>query len=79
MDRDEKIARLKAWLDENKKEAEERSRHALERQSFSHPNPETTEAQDKRVLRTYDAVYHELQRQEDKKIIEELGIFAMKG
>lgn len=56
MDRDEKIARLEAWLDEHKEEF--------------------LKAQDKLWLRTYDAVYHELDRQIDKKIIEELGILT---
>ena len=63
-------------MDEHEEEEKEIVSHRFERQSFFSPSPEATEVQDRRVLRTYDAVLHEWRRQTDKKIIEELGIFA---
>ena len=65
MDRDEKIARLEAWLHEHDHEL-----RVL--------GPALMMNGDKRLYREYEAVRHELQRQIDKKIIEELGIFTEK-
>ena len=62
MDRNEKIARLEKWLDEHHDELWVKPQSL----DFDKTN---------RQHRIWDAVQHELQRQVDKKIIEELGLF----
>ncbi len=62
MDRDEKMARLRAWLDEYK-------------ERLGRPMTREFENKSGRCVREREAVRHELDRQVDKKIIEELGLF----
>lgn len=66
MDRDEKIARLEAWL-EDEDHSPDGQRLCMLRIK------EGTEWEEE--VRKWDAVVHELQRQVDKKIIEDLGLF----
>ena len=70
MDRKGKIARLEAWLKDNRDESF----------GFRTPEDQGTTREEFRQIRQQrrrqtEAVEHELQRQIDKKIIEELGLF----
>lgn len=65
MDRDEKIARLETWLEDNDPTLRGKAYkgHVIDSELW------------KREVRKFEALRHELQRQIDKKIIEELGLF----
>ncbi len=61
MDRDEKIARLGSWLQDHP--------------NWSQAHGLISKQEGGRKAREYDAVLHELNRQVDKRIIEDLGVF----
>ena len=62
MDRDEKIARLGRWLQDHP--------------NWSQMAGPFSKQEGRRKAREYDAVVHELERQVDKKIIEDIGSFG---
>ncbi len=61
MDREEKIARLGAWLQDHP--------------NWSQMHGTISKQEGGRKAREYDAVLHELNGQVDKRIVEDLGVF----